>query len=40
MVREPAGGEARKPAPDHRTSPAAAPLSRGSAARRRRSRIE
>ena len=40
MVREQAGGEARKPTPDHRASPAAAPLSRGSAARRRRSRLE
>jgi uncharacterized peroxidase-related enzyme len=40
MVREQTGGEAREPAPDHRTSPPPAPLSRGSAARRRRSRLE
>jgi uncharacterized peroxidase-related enzyme len=40
MVRERTGGEARAPTPDRRTSPPSAPLSRGSAARRRRSRIE
>ncbi len=40
MVREPAGGEARKPTPEQRTSPPSPPLSRGSAARRRRSRLE
>ena len=40
MVRERTGDEARTPTPDRRTSPPSAPLSRGSAARRRRSRIE
>jgi len=40
MVREQAGGEARKPTPEQRTSPPSPPLSRGSAARRRRSRLE
>ena len=40
MVRERTGSEARPRIADHRTSPPPAPLSRGSAARRRRSRIE
>ena len=38
MVRERAGGEPRNPAQDQRAPPPASPLSRSSAARRRRSR--